>query len=242
VCESDRHGHTDRAQGLHRSGLERGRAYKSLPSDKQLSKFSIYNLASLAFLDGGWDLMGKTVSRTRLRVFTVGHSNRSFEEFLALLKEFEIGAVADIRRYPSSRKFPHFNRETLRKLLSAQGIGYVWLESLGGRRHEGKSEDSPNIGLESPGFRNYADYMATGEFGAAVSELLATAATSRIAIMCAEKFYWKCHRRLLSDYLFSKGVEVVHIVEPGKTCAHKLTPGAVVACGSVAVTYPPAGK
>jgi uncharacterized protein (DUF488 family) len=177
-----------------------------------------------------------------VRVFTIGHSNRSAEEFLSLLKEFEIGAVADIRRYPSSRKFPHFNRETLRKLLSAQGIGYVWLESLGGRRHEGKSEDSPNIGLESPGFRNYADYMATGEFKKAVDELLTTAAVSRTAIMCAEKFYWKCHRRLLSDYLLGKGIEIIHIVEPGKTSSHKLTPGAVVAHGSAAVTYPPAGK
>jgi len=177
-----------------------------------------------------------------LRVFTIGHSNRSAEEFLSLLKKFEIGAVADIRRYPSSRKFPHFNRETLRKLLSAQGIGYVWLESLGGRRHQSEGDDSPNTGLESPGFRNYADYMATDEFNKAVDELVTTAAASRTAIMCAEKFYWKCHRRLLSDYLFSKGVEVIHIVEPARTCAHKLTPGAVIAHGGAAVTYPPAGK
>lgn len=169
---------------------------------------------------------------------------------MSLLREFQIETLVDIRRYPSSRKFPHFNRETLRKLLSAQGIGYIWLESLGGRRHQGKGDDSPavrhppaeNMGLRSPGFRNYADYMATVEFKGAVSELLATAAISRTAIMCAEKFYWKCHRRLLSDCLFSKGVEVIHIVEPGKICAHKLTPGAVVAHGGAAVTYPPAGK
>lgn len=177
-----------------------------------------------------------------VRVFTIGHSNRSFEEFSPLLREFQIDTLVDIRRYPSSRKFPHFNRETLRKLLSAQGIGYVWLESLGGRRHQSKGDDSPNTGLESPGFRNYADYMATGEFNKAVDEFLTTAAASCTAIMCAEKFYWKCHRRLLSDYLFGKGVEVVHIVEPGKTLSHKLTPGAVVACGGAAVTYPPAGK
>lgn len=177
-----------------------------------------------------------------VRVFTIGHSNRSFEEFSSLLREFQIDTLADIRRYPSSRKFPHFNRETLRKLLSAQGIGYVWLEALGGRRHTGKSQDSANTGLESAGFRNYADYMATDEFNKAVDELLTTAAASRTAIMCAEKFYWKCHRRLLSDYLFGKGIEIIHIVEPGKTCAHKLTPGAVVACGGAAVTYPPAGK
>ena len=103
-----------------------------------------------------------------VQLFTIGHSNRSAEEFLSLLREFQIETVVDIRRYPSSHKFPHFNRETLRKLLSAQGIGYVWLELLGGRRHTGKSQDSPNIGLESPGFRNYADYMATDEFNKAV--------------------------------------------------------------------------
>jgi len=184
----------------------------------------------------------KTADTTALRVFTIGHSNRSFEDFLALLREFEVRTVADIRRYPSSRKFPHFNRQTLHNLLNAEGINYVWLEALGGRRHGGKSEDSPNMGLESPGFRNYADYMATGESKKAVEELLSTAVASRTAIMCAEKFYWKCHRRLLSDYLFSKGVEVIHIVEPGRTCAHKLTPGAVVAHGGAAVTYPSAGK
>lgn len=184
----------------------------------------------------------ETTGTTPLQVFTIGHSNRSPEELLSLLREFEIGAVADIRRYPSSRKFPHFNRETLREFLNARNIDYVWLEALGGRRHKGKSEDSPNMGLQSLGFRNYADYMATAEFKGAVSELLATAATSRTAIMCAEKFYWKCHRRLLSDYLLAKGVEVIHIIEPGRSCAHKLTPGAVAAHGGVAVTYPPAGK
>jgi uncharacterized protein (DUF488 family) len=136
-----------------------------------------------------------------LKVFTVGHSNRSFEEFLLLLKEFEIWVVADIRRYPSSRKFPHFNREELLKLLSKQNIRYIWLEALGGRRHAGKNEKSPNAGLESPGFRNYADHMATDDFRSAVKELLSIAATSRTAVMCAEKVYWKCHRRFLSDYL-----------------------------------------
>jgi len=182
----------------------------------------------------------KSSGTTPLQVFTVGHSNRSAEEFLSLLREFEIGAVTDVRRYPSSRKFPHFNSETLRKLLSAESIDYVWLESLGGRRHEGKGEDSPNMGLESPGFRSYADYMAISEFKKAVDELLAAAATSRTAIMCAEKFYWKCHRRLLSDYLVAQGVEVIHIVEPGRICDHKLTLGTVIAGG--AVTYPPAGR
>lgn len=172
-----------------------------------------------------------------LQLFTVGHSNRSFDEFLSLLKAFEVRVVADIRRYPSSRKFPHFNREVLRKLLEAEDIRYHWLESLGGRRHAAENDKSPNVGLSSRGFRNYADRMATDEFRAAVQELLSTAALSRTAVMCAEKFYWKCHRRLLSDHLVAQGVQVKHILEPDKTSDHKLTPLAVIGADA-AVTYP----
>jgi len=179
----------------------------------------------------------KTGSEKLVRIFTVGHSNRSFEEFLSLLKTFEIWAVADIRRYPSSRKFPHFNREVLLKLLSKQNIRYIWLEALGGRRYSGKNDKSPNIGLESPGFRNYADHMATDDFRSAVQELLSIAATSRTAVMCAEKLYWKCHRRLLSDYLIAQGAEVEHILEYGKLQPHRLTPGAVITADA-RVIYP----
>jgi len=169
----------------------------------------------------------KTGTEKTLRIFTIGHSNLSFEQFASLLKEFGICLVADIRRYPSSRKFPHFNRRVLGKLLAAENIEYQWLEVLGGRRHTGKNDKSFNVGLKSPGFRNYADHMGTDEFRKAVQELLSTAATSPAAVMCAEKFYWKCHRRLLSDYLVAQGVEVVHIVRPGKLSIHKLTPYAV---------------
>ena len=161
------------------------------------------------------------------RIFTIGHSNLSFEQFASLLKEFGICLVADIRRYPSSRKFPHFNRQVLCKLLAAENIEYHGSEALGGRRHAKKNDKSLNIGLKSPGFRNYADYMGTDEFRKAVQELLSTAATLRTAVMCAEKFYWKCHRRLLGDYLVAKGVEVIHIIGPGKSSGHKLTPYAV---------------
>ncbi len=172
-----------------------------------------------------------------LRLFTIGHSNYSFEEFLSLLKVYEIGLVADIRRYPSSRKFPHFNGEVLRKLLGEEGIRYVSLEALGGRRHTGMSAESPNVGLRSPGFRNYADYMTTEEFRAGVRELLSIASAARTAIMCAEKFYWKCHRRFLSDHLVAQGIEVTHILGPDKLCDHKLTPCAVIT-GDATVTYP----
>jgi uncharacterized protein (DUF488 family) len=137
--------------------------------------------------------------------------------------------VVDIRRYPSSRKFPHFNSEVLRKLLGEEDIRYLWLEALGGRRHGRTNCKSLNVGVSSLGFRNYADYMATCEFRTAVQALLSTAGISRIAIMCAEKFYWKCHRRLLSDYLVTQGVKVTHILGLDKLSDHKLTSPAVKA-------------
>lgn len=171
--------------------------------------------------------MSACIERT-LQIFTIGHSNLSFEEFASLLREHGIGLVADIRRYPSSRKFPHFNRPVLSGLLAAESIDYLWLESLGGRRSAVKDTRSANIGLKNMGFRNYADYMETDEFRRAVDKLLSAAAKSRTALMCAEKLYWKCHRRLLSDYLTARQVKVVHILDTGKTSEHELTRGAVV--------------
>jgi uncharacterized protein (DUF488 family) len=175
-------------------------------------------------------LKGETASAAShtLHIFTVGHSNRSFEEFLALLKEHEIGALADIRRFPGSRKHPHFNRDVLRSSLEAQGIEYAWFENLGGFRHSGKNATSLNTGLETPGFRSYADYMLTGEFREAVQELLSLATRLPTAVMCAEKFYWKCHRRILCDFLVAQGVSIMHIIEPHSVKPHTLTPGAVV--------------
>ena len=162
------------------------------------------------------------------RVFTIGHSNRTFEEFRHLLEEFQIQVIVDVRRFPSSRKFPHFNRDTLRELLDAEGIQYIWIEALGGLRHTRKGEKSPNVGLRSPAYRNYADHMRTEEFQDAVQKLLALMASGRTAVMCAEKFFWKCHRRLLSDFLVAQNVTVVHILEPKNLRLHALTPGAVI--------------
>jgi uncharacterized protein (DUF488 family) len=179
----------------------------------------------------------KAGTETTLRIFTIGHSNLSFEQLVSLLREFEIRLVADIRRYPSSRKFPHFNRPNLCEKLEAENIDYLWLEALGGRRHAPKNVESFNAGLRSPGFRSYADYMATKEFRNAARELLSAAGKSRTAFMCAEKLYWKCHRRLLSDYLTARGVQVVHILDSGKSSTHTLTPDAVVREGKV--IYPP---
>jgi uncharacterized protein (DUF488 family) len=163
-----------------------------------------------------------------LRIYTIGHSNLSFEQFVSLLKEHEIRLVADIRRFSSSRKFPHFNRLVLCELLAAENIDYLWLEALGGHRHTEKDIESVNVGLKSLGFRNYADYMSTDGFGSASQQLLSVASERRTAFMCAEKLYWKCHRSLLSDYLVSRGIEVIHIIESGRSSNHQLSPYAVV--------------
>jgi len=163
-----------------------------------------------------------------IRLYTIGHSNRSFEDFLALLKNWEVQTLADIRSLPGSRKFPHFDRENLEKLLPEQGVTYVWLPKLGGLRRKAKGLDSPNSGLTSPGFRNYADYMISEEFRDGVQELLTIASKSVTAYMCAEALYWRCHRRLLSDYLVAGGAEVLHILGPKSLRSHEMTRGAAV--------------
>jgi len=159
------------------------------------------------------------------------------EEFWHLLEAYQIRVIADVRRFPSSRKFPHFNQDALRQMLEAKGMQYVWIEALGGLRHTGTDKESPNVGLKSPAFRNYADHMMTEEFQGAVKELLALSANGTTAIMCAERFFWKCHRRLLSDFLVAQGVAVEHILEAGNLRPHKLTTGAIV-MEEGGVTYP----
>ena len=170
-------------------------------------------------------------------LLTIGHSNHLFDDFLALLEQHGIEAVVDIRRFPSSRKFPHFNREVLDAVLKEKGIDYHWLEALGGRRH-GKATDypTPNLGIRNQEFRNYADHMLTENFREGVERLLEIAGDRRTAIMCAEGFFWRCHRRLVSDYLLANGVAVQHIFPTGESKPHNLTAGAKVDDGKV--TYP----
>jgi uncharacterized protein (DUF488 family) len=158
-----------------------------------------------------------------LTIYTIGHSNRSFEEFISLPEAYEMRTIADIRSFPGSRKFPHFSRANLEQTLPSHGVEYLWIPKLGGRRSIRKGFDSPNTGLTSPGFRAYADYMATEEFREGVNELLSAARRSRTAYMCAEALYWRCHRRLLSDYLTAHGIEVLHIMGPKNLVTHKLS-------------------
>jgi uncharacterized protein (DUF488 family) len=173
----------------------------------------------------------------KIKIYTIGHSNRLLEPFLSLLKAFRIQAVADVRRFPSSRKFPHFNQPHLCDALDAQGIEYQWFEDLGGRRHKDANRDSPNTGIDEPAFRNYADYMLTDGFEAAIKKLCTLAERRVTSILCAEKLYTNCHRRLLSDFLEVRGLEVEHIKEAGQSKGHERTPYSKVIEGGK-IIYP----
>jgi uncharacterized protein (DUF488 family) len=171
-----------------------------------------------------------------VELLTIGHSTHSTDEFCELLAKHEIELLADIRRFPGSRKFPHFNRENLAATLAQAGIAYRWFEDLGGRRKGSHAEPSPNRGLRNESFRNYADYMRTVPFHQAINELRDAARIKRTAYMCSESVYWRCHRRLVSDYLLVQGDTIWHIMPNGDLRPHELTPGAVITEGNV--TYP----
>ncbi|AEA47233.1 DUF488 domain-containing protein [Archaeoglobus veneficus] len=145
-----------------------------------------------------------------IEVYTIGHSNRTIAEFVRLLKKYGIQTLVDVRRFPTS-KHEHFKKERLEEILAKEGIEYFWMSELGGYRRNGL-KDSPNIAIKSKGFRNYADYMTSDEFKKAISRLIKIASEKRVAIMCAERFFWRCHRKFISDYLTMRGVKVVHII------------------------------
>jgi uncharacterized protein (DUF488 family) len=144
------------------------------------------------------------------------------DELVATLHAHTIQMVVDIRAFPASRRLPQFNRETLEKDLPLAGIRYLWMPALGGYRKKIR-EDSPNIALRNPSFRNYADYMLTTEFENAMSELLKLAQASRTAYMCAERLFFRCHRMLVSDWLVAHGHEVFHIDSTAPVAPHRLT-------------------
>ncbi|WP_437193319.1 DUF488 domain-containing protein [Planctomicrobium sp. SH527] len=157
-------------------------------------------------------------------LFTIGHSNHPLDKFLDLLKEHEIAALTDIRRFPSSRKFPQFNQEELSKVLQQSGIKYHWLDALGGRRPKQKSiPPSLNSGLRNESFHNYADYMQTEPFQQGIDELLTISEQKRIAYMCSESLFWQCHRRLVSDFLTAHGHSIQHIFPSGEVKRHQMT-------------------
>jgi uncharacterized protein (DUF488 family) len=170
-------------------------------------------------------------------IWTIGHSTRPLEEFVELLTANKIEAVADVRRYPGSRRSPHFAREPLRRALERRGLVYVWFPELGGRRTP--LADSPNTGWRSAAFRGYADYMATEAFADGLDRLVNVASGLRTAIMCAELLWWRCHRGLIADVLRWLQFEVIHIMGPGSTAVHPYTPPARVVRGRL--SYSAAG-
>ena len=163
--------------------------------------------------------------RRRNPVFTIGHSTRPVAELIGLLHEATADLIADVRAFPRSRANPQFNGPALREALGEAGIDYRYLPALGGRRH-GRKELSPNMLWRNESFRAYADYAGTAEFRAGLEELCALAAEHRCAVMCAEALWWRCHRRIIADYLLAAGFEVVHILGPGKLTPATITPGA----------------
>ena len=171
-----------------------------------------------------------------LTILTIGHSNHPIERFIELLKQHAVEELADIRRFPGSRAHPHFNRERLQETLESYGIAYVWIEALGGRRKPISGATSHNLGWRNASFRNYADYLATEEFGRGLETLVQAASARTTAMMCAEGLWWQCHRRLVSDVLTARGVAIEHIMPDGKLKPHALTSSAVVVDGRV--TYP----
>jgi uncharacterized protein (DUF488 family) len=167
----------------------------------------------------------KSPPTTQLTIWTIGHSTRSSEEFLSLLAMHEIGRLVDVRRYPGSRRYPHFNSDALAARLPQAGLVYQHMPDLGGRRPT--RPDSRNVGWKNAGFRGYADYMQTAEFHMAIEELTSEAARSRTVIMCAEAVPWRCHRSLIADRLLIEGWEVRHITGSSQAQKHRLTAFAV---------------
>lgn len=159
--------------------------------------------------------------------FTIGHSNRSLDAFVALLQEHAIEQVADIRRIPRSRAQPQFNQDTLPAELGQAGIGYEHMAALGGRRGKAAVDPAINAFWTNPSFHRYADYALGASFHAGLAHLLGHGHLKRTAVMCAEAVWWRCHRRIVADYLLASGATVWHILGPHQLEPARLNLGAV---------------
>jgi len=167
-----------------------------------------------------------------MRIWTIGHSTRSIDEFISLLKENEVKLLVDVRTWPSSKRYPQFNKDALAESLNAQGIRYEHFPELGGKRKA--KPDSRNTAWRNASFRGYADYMETEQFQKGIERLLDVASeTGPTAIMCAEAVWWRCHRSLIADYLKVRGVEVMHILGANKIEPHPYTPAARIVNGEL---------
>src|SRR4029079_6650201 len=167
-----------------------------------------------------------------MRIWTIGHSTRAIDEFISLLEENAVKLLADVRAWPSSKRYPHFNKDALAESLTAHGIRYEHFPELGGKRKT--KPDSRNTAWRNASFRGYADYMETEEFQKGIERLLDGSTTDgATAIMCAEAVWWRCHRSLIADYLKARGIEVLHILGANKVDPHPYTPAARIVNGEL---------
>jgi uncharacterized protein (DUF488 family) len=171
-------------------------------------------------------------------LWTIGHSTRPWDEFVALLQGEAIACLADVRRFAGSRRNPQFSPLDMGPALASAGIGYLPMPEFGGRR--APAPDSPNDAWRVAAFRGYADYMATPEFALARERLMERALRERTAVMCAEAVWWRCHRRLIADDFTARGWTVLHIMGPGKLQQHDLNPDARLLGDHL--VYPAAGE
>lgn len=173
-----------------------------------------------------------------MALFTVGHSTRDIDEFVALLQAHDIDRLVDVRRFPGSRRYPQFGSESLARTLAAHDIAYEHAEALGGRRPT--SAASPNGAWRNASFRGYADYMMTREFHDALARVLDLAKDENVVVMCAEAVPWRCHRNLIADAAVARGVAVRHILSAERTDEHSLSGHARLRSDGQLV-YPPSG-
>jgi len=164
-------------------------------------------------------------------IWTIGHSTRKLDEFLGLLVKFRIEALADVRSFPGSRKYPQYGKDALAATSRARAIEYTWLPALGGRRRA--LPNSPNTVWRNAAFRGYADHMGTAEFAQGLEQLLKVASEARTVIMCAEALWWRCHRSMIADALCARGVEVVHILDAKHETVHPMTSAARIVQGEL---------
>src|SRR5260370_13326693 len=167
----------------------------------------------------------------KLDIWTVGHSTRPIEELIEVLRSFEIKVLADVRSYPGSKRYPQFNKESLKASLTEAAIDYQHFPELGCRRHA--RPDSLNMAWRNESFRGYADYIETEAFRDGIPRLLEIARVSKTAVMCSEAVWWRCHRSLISDYLKAKGIEVNHLIGAGKSKPHPFTSATKIVNGEL---------
>ncbi|HVT33643.1 MAG TPA: DUF488 domain-containing protein [Rhodanobacteraceae bacterium] len=164
-------------------------------------------------------------------IWTIGHSTRPLDEFLDILEHYRIAAIADVRRFPGSRRHPQYGSAALNDALALRGIAYRWFPELGGRRRP--RPDSPNVAWRNASFRGYADYIESAEFARGLDDLIAFCAARRTAIMCAEGVWWRCHRAIIADVLRARGIEVVHILDAQHAVEHPYTSAARIVDGQL---------